>query len=82
MFPQRINNVFKDDPDIYCLRDRRKEVSDHEHELPKAARALREENPGNEFRQRNMKVQTKNETGHWVDTMRERGVKWVRPTTG
>ena len=56
VFPQRINDVFKDDPDIYCLQDRPMEVSDHGNELRKATRALREEYPGNEFRQRNMKV--------------------------
>ena len=81
MFLKRVNDAYKDDADIYCLQDRPKEVRDHEYELRKATRALREENPGNEFRQRNMKVQTKIETGEWVDMMRARGGKWVMPTT-
>ena len=77
-----VNNVFKDDPNIYCLKDRPKEVRDHEYELRKATRALREENPSKEFRPRDMKVQTKNETGEWVDMMRARGGMWVMPTRG
>ena len=44
-FLKRVNEVFKDDPNIYCLKDRPKEVRDHEYELRKATRALREENP-------------------------------------
>ena len=80
-FLKRVNEVFKDDPSIYCLKDRPKEVRDHEYELRKATRALREENPSKEFRPRDMKVQTKNETGEWVDMMRERSGKWVMPTT-
>jgi hypothetical protein len=49
-FLKRINEVFKDNPDIYCLKDRPKEVRDQEYELRKATRALREENPGKKFR--------------------------------
>ena len=44
-FLKRVNEVFKGDPNIYCLKDRPKEVHDHEYELRKATRALREENP-------------------------------------